>query len=92
MRSSIRIKILGLSLAPLALTLATLIGMTSYWVTSYSTDLLDRKVRADLSVAEGMLNILQQQDLSNLKQLSLSQQLRESVQRQQPARISQQLY
>lgn len=92
MRSSIRIKILGLSLAPLALTLATLIAMTSYWVNSYSTDLLDRKVRADLSVAEGMLNILQEQDLSNLKQLSLSQQLRESVQRQQPARISQQLY
>lgn len=92
MRSSIRIKILGLSIAPLALTLATLIGMTSYWVTSYSTDLLDRKVRADLSVAEGILNILEQQDLSNLKQLSLSQQLRESVLRQQPARISQQLY
>ena len=92
MRSSIRIKILGLSLAPLALTLATLIGMTSYWVNSYSTDLLDRKVRADLSVAEGFLNILQQQDLINLKQLSLNQQLQESIERQQPARISQQLY
>lgn len=92
MRSSIRIKILGLSIAPLALTLATLIGMTSYWVNTYSSDLLDRKVRADLSVAEGFLNILEQQDLSNLKQLSLNQQLRESVLRQQPARISQQLY
>ncbi|WP_417594753.1 cache domain-containing protein [Oceanospirillum sp.] len=92
MRSSIRIKILGLSLAPLALTLATLIGMTSYWVNSYSTDLLDRKVRADLSVAEGFLNILQQQDLINLKQLSLNQQLQESVELQKPARISQQLY
>ncbi|OOV87945.1 hypothetical protein BTA35_0206560 [Oceanospirillum linum] len=92
MRSSIRIKILGLSLAPLALTLATLIGMTSYWVNSYSTDLLDRKVRADLSVAEGFLNILKQQDLINLKQLSLNQQLQESVELQKPARISQQLY
>jgi len=92
MRSSIRLKILGLSITPLILTLVTLLGMTSYWASTYSADQLDRKVRADLSVAEGFLKILEQQDLSNLKQLSLNQQLRESVERQQPSSISQQLY
>ncbi|OPX55222.1 two-component system, NtrC family, sensor kinase [Oceanospirillum multiglobuliferum] len=77
MRTSIRLKILGLTLTPVILILVTLIGMTSYWASTYSADQLYRKVRADLSVAKGILAIRQQQDLSTLKQLSQHQVLQQ---------------
>ncbi len=92
MRASIRLKILGLTLTPVILILVTLIGMTSYWASTYSADQLYRKVQADLSVAQGILSILEEKDLSTLKQLSLSRRLKESLTSNSVMRIEQQLY
>lgn len=92
MRASIRLKILGLTLTPVILILVTLIGMTSYWASTYSADQLYRKVQADLSVAQGILSILEEKDLSTLKQLSLSRRLKESLTTNSVMRIEQQLY
>ncbi len=92
MRTSIRLKILGLTLTPVVLILVTLIGMTTYWASTYSADQLYRKVQADLSVAQGILNILEEKDLSTLNQLSQSRRLKESLKNSDSMRIAQQLY
>lgn len=91
MRTSLRLKILGLTLTPVALILITLIGMTSYWASTYSANQLYRKVQADMSVAQGFLDILQQKDLDTLKQLSQSRRLKDSLKQGNSMRAQQQL-
>ena len=91
MRTSIRLKILGLTLTPVVLILVTLIGMTSYWASTYSADQLYRKVQADLSVAQGFLQILEDKDLDSLRQLSQSRRLKESIKLGDSMRAQQQL-
>lgn len=69
-RRSVRGKLLALTLSPILLTLLLLIGLTTYWTSTYTDRQLYMKVAADLSVARGALDLLQRQQSQQLQQLS----------------------
>ncbi|SIS96223.1 sensor histidine kinase [Neptunomonas antarctica] len=78
--SSLRNKLLLLTLAPLILTAIGFVMMTVYWTSSYTDRQLYMKVRADLAVAQGTLDIMQQQQLDALSQLASSYEFRTNLQ------------
>lgn len=78
--SSLQHKLLLLTLLPLALTAIGFALMAAYWTTSYSDRQLYMKVSADLSVANGSLQIMQQEQLDTLLQLGNSYEFRTNLQ------------
>lgn len=78
-RSSFRNKLLLLTLFPLAFTALSLMLLAGYWTSSYSDRQLYMKVSADLSVAKGTLDFMQQQQLDTLVQLSNSYEFRTNL-------------
>ncbi|MGY8871659.1 MAG: sensor histidine kinase [Pseudomonadales bacterium] len=78
--SSLRNKLLLLTLAPLILTAIGFVIMAAYWASSYTDQQLYMKVRADLSVAKGTLDIMQQEQLNTLTQLAGSYEFRTNLQ------------
>ena len=78
--SSLRNKLLLLTLAPLILTAIGFVIMAAYWASSYTNQQLYMKVRADLSVAKGTLDIMQQEQLNTLTQLAGSYEFRTNLQ------------
>ncbi|WP_028468919.1 sensor histidine kinase [Neptunomonas japonica] len=78
--SSLRNKLLLLTLAPLILTAIGFVIMAAYWASSYTDQQLYMKVRADLSVAKGTLDIMQQEQLNVLTQLAGSYEFRTNLQ------------
>lgn len=77
--SSLRHKLLLLTLLPLALTAAGFALMAGYWTSSYTDRQLYMKVSADLSVANGTLNIMQQAHKNTLIQLANSYEFRTNL-------------
>jgi len=90
-RHSLRHKLLLLTLLPLALTAVGFAMMAAYWTTSYSDRQLYMKVSADLSVAQGTLEIMQQEQLSTLNQLASSYEFRTNLLHQRDQALLQQL-
>ncbi|MCP4595552.1 cache domain-containing protein [Neptuniibacter sp.] len=80
LHSSLRHKLLLLTLLPLALTALGFALMAAYWTTSYTDRQLYMKVSADLSVASGTLNIMQQEQEDTLQQLGNSFEFRTNLQ------------
>ena len=78
--SSLRNKLLLLTLAPLILTAVGFVMMSVYWTSSYTDRQLYMKVSADLSVAQGTLDIMQQEQLNTLTQLASSFEFRTNLQ------------
>lgn len=76
---SLRHKLLLLTLLPLALTAAGFALMAGYWTSSYTDRQLYMKVSADLSVANGTLNIMQQAHKNTLIQLANSYEFRTNL-------------
>lgn len=69
---SLRQKLLILTMVPLLLTALSVVAMTAYWSSSYSDRQLYMRVSADLSVAQGTLEIMQAEQLNVLVQLAKS--------------------
>ncbi|WP_372737094.1 cache domain-containing protein [Neptunomonas sp.] len=78
--SSLRNKLLLLTLGPLVLTAIGFAMLSAYWTSSYTDRQLYMKVRADLSVAQGTLDIMQQAQLNTLTQLASSFEFRTNLQ------------
>jgi two-component system NtrC family sensor kinase len=78
--NSLRHKLLLLTLIPLALTAMGFALMAGYWTSSYTDRQLYMKVSADLSVANGTLNIMQQAHQNTLEQLANSYEFRTNLQ------------
>lgn len=78
--SSLRNKLLLLTLAPLILTALGFVVMSAHWTSSYTDQQLYMKVSADLSVAQGTLDIMQQEQLNTLTQLASSFEFRTNLQ------------
>jgi two-component system NtrC family sensor kinase len=78
--SSLRNKLLLLTLVPLILTAIGFAIMAAYWASSYTDQQLYMKVRADLSVAKGTLDFMQQEQLNTLIQLAGSYEFRTNLQ------------
>lgn len=78
--SSLQHKLLLLTLLPLALTAAGFALMAGYWTSSYTDRQLYMKVSADLSVANGTLNIMQKEHENTLTQLASSYEFRTNLQ------------
>lgn len=78
-RSSFRHKLLLLTLLPLAFTALSLMLLAGYWTSSYSDRQLYMKVSADLSVAKGTLDFMQQAQLNTLVQLNNSYEFRTNL-------------
>lgn len=78
--SSLRHKLLQLTLLPLALTAVGFALMAAYWTTSYTDRQLYMKVSADLSVARGTLDFMQQEQENILAQLASSYEFRTNLQ------------
>ena len=70
LQHSLKYKLLLLTVLPLLLTALGFAVMAGYWTTSYTDRQLYMKVSADLSVAQGTLNILQREQLDSLIQLA----------------------
>ena len=80
LNSSLRNKLLVLTLLPLALTALGFVIMAAYWASSYTDRQLYMKVSADLAVAQGTLDIMQQEQLNALNQLAGSYEFRTNLQ------------
>ncbi|WP_415881330.1 cache domain-containing protein [Neptuniibacter sp. QD34_54] len=78
--STLRHKLLLLTLLPLLLTAIGFAIMAAYWTTSYTDRQLYMKVSADLSVASGTLNFMQQEHQNILMQLGNSYEFRTNLQ------------
>jgi len=78
--SSLRNKLLLLTLLPLILTAIGFVIMAAYWASSYTDRQLYMKVSADLAVAQGTLDIMQQEQLNTLTQLAGSYEFRTNLQ------------
>ncbi|GGK77934.1 two-component sensor histidine kinase [Amphritea balenae] len=78
--SSLRNKLLLLTLLPLILTAIGFVIMAAYWASSYTDRQLYMKVSADLAVAQGTLDIMQQEQLNTLNQLAGSYEFRTHLQ------------
>ena len=78
--SSLRNKLLLLTLLPLILTAFGFVIMAAYWASSYTDRQLYMKVSADLAVAQGTLDIMQQEQLNALNQLAGSYEFRTNLQ------------
>ena len=70
LRQSLRYKLLLLIVIPLLLTALGFSIMAAYWTSSYTDKQLYMKVSADLSVAQGTLDILQREQMNVLAQLA----------------------
>jgi len=79
-KKSLRHKLLLLTLLPLALTALGFAMMSAYWTSSYTDRQLYMKVSADLSVANGTLQFMQQEQLDTLQQLANSFKFRTHLQ------------
>ena len=79
-KSSLRHKLLTLTLLPLAMTALGFVLMAAYWTTSYTDRQLYMKVSADLSVARGTLDFMQQEQENILDQLANSYEFRTNLQ------------
>lgn len=69
-RRSVKGKLLTLTLLPIFLTLAALLGLTAYWTTTYTDRHLYMKVAADLAVARSTLDMMQERQLERLVQMA----------------------
>ena len=69
-RRSVRGKLLTLTLLPILLTLLALMLLTAYWTTTYTDRQLYMKVAADLAVARGTLDMMQERQLERLEQMA----------------------
>jgi len=77
---TLRHKLLLLTLLPLLLTAIGFAIMAAYWTASYTDRQLYMKVSADLSVASGTLNFMQQEQQNILLQLGNSYEFRTNLQ------------
>ena len=68
-------KLLFLTLLPLLVTAIGIALMAAYWTNSYSDRQLYMKVSADLAVANNVLQLMQNDQLNTLRQVSDSYQL-----------------
>ncbi len=89
--NSLRRKLLFLTLVPLGLTAIGVALMVAYWSSSYGDRQLYMKVSADLAVAQGTLEIMQQDQLNTLIQLANGYQFRTSLQLQDQRHLRVQL-
>lgn len=80
LKNTLRHKLLLLTLLPLALTAFGFAVMSAYWTSSYTDRQLYMKVSADLSVANGTLNFMQQEQVDTLQQLANSFEFRTNLQ------------
>lgn len=78
-RGSVKGKLLTLTLLPILLTLGVLALLTAYWTSTYTDRQLYMKVAADLSVAQGSLNIMKERQLERLVQLSNAWQVHDDL-------------
>ncbi|MDR9468694.1 cache domain-containing protein [Marinospirillum sp.] len=86
-RGSVKGKLLALTLLPILLTLGVLALLTAYWTSTYTDRQLYMKVAADLSVAQGSLNIMQERQLERLVQLSNAWQVHDDLVQQDEQRL-----
>lgn len=86
-RGSVKGKLLTLTLLPILLTLGVLALLTAYWTSVYTDRQLYMKVAADLSVAQGSLNIMKERQLERLVQLSTTWPMQEASPARQLARL-----
>lgn len=91
LRHSLRYKLLLLTVLPLAATAIGFSLMAAYWTSSYSDRQLYMKVSADLSVAQGTLNILENEQLDTIKQFSNTYEFRTNLQKSYSLGIQKQL-
>ena len=84
---SVRGKLLALTLLPIALTLVVLGALTVYWTSTYTDRQLYMKVAADLAVAQGTLNRMQEGQLERLRQLSNAWQVHDALVQQNTQRL-----
>lgn len=86
-RGSVKGKLLTLTLLPILLTLGVLALLTAYWTSVYTDRQLYMKVAADLSVAQGSLNIMKERQLERLVQLSTTWPMSDDPEGIQQARL-----
>ncbi|SFC50899.1 two-component system, NtrC family, sensor kinase [Marinospirillum celere] len=84
---SIKGKLLALTLFPILLTLGVLALLTAYWTSNYTDRQLYMKVAADLAVAQGTLDMMQDRQLERLVQLSNAWQVHDDIFHQDPERL-----
>jgi two-component system NtrC family sensor kinase len=80
LKNTLRHKLLLLTLLPLALTALGFAVMSAYWTSSYTDRQLYMKVSADLSVANGTLKFMQQEQIDTLEQLANGFEFRTNLQ------------
>jgi|AntRauTorckE6833_2_1112554.scaffolds.fasta_scaffold10425_2 two-component system NtrC family sensor kinase len=86
-RGSVKGKLLALTLLPILLTLGVLALLTAYWTSTYTDRQLYMKVAADLSVAQGSLQIMKERQLERLVQLSNAWKVHDDLVQQDEQRL-----